>query len=78
MLYTVQDATIACTVAMLAATAVNLASVWVGAFHTDAVQEIINAPPGIVPVAILPIGYTAESPRLTLRRELADIVHIES
>jgi nitroreductase len=74
-LYTIQDATIACTFAMLAATAVNLASVWVGAFQTEAVQEIIDAPPVIVPVAILPIGYAAESPRLTARRELADVVH---
>ncbi len=74
-LYTVQDATIACTFAMLAATAVNLSSVWVGAFNTEIVQQIIDAPTGIVPVAILPIGYAAESPRLTPRRELTSIVH---
>ncbi|MCB9420529.1 MAG: nitroreductase family protein [Ardenticatenaceae bacterium] len=74
-LYTIQDATIACTFAMLAVTAVNLSSVWVGAFNTEAVQEIIGAPSGIVPVAILPIGYAAVEPRLTPRRELADIVH---
>jgi nitroreductase len=77
-LYTIQDATIACTFAMLAATAVNLSSVWVGAFKTEAVQEIIGAPKGIVPVAILPIGYAAGKPRYTSRRELADIVHTES
>ena len=77
-LYTIQDATIACTFAMLAATAVHLSSVWVGAFHTDAVQGIIDAPPGIVPIAILPVGYAAGEPRLTLRRKLADIVHIET
>ena len=74
-LYTVQDATIACTFAMLAATAVNLSSVWVGAFNTEIVQQIIDAPTGIVPVTILPIGYAAESPRLTPRRELTSIVH---
>ena len=74
-LYTIQDATIACAFAMLAATAVNLSSVWVGAFQTEAVQEIIGAPHGIVPVAILPIGHAAENPRLTARRELANIVH---
>lgn len=69
-LYTIQDATIACTFAMLAVTAVNLSSVWVGAFNTEAVQEIIGAPSGIVP-----IGYAAGEPRLTPRRKLADIVH---
>ena len=74
-LYTLQDATIACTFAMLAVPAVNLSSVWIGAFDTDAVQQIIGAPDGIVPVAILSIGYAAENPRLTPRRELSDIVH---
>jgi nitroreductase len=74
-LYTVQDATIACTFAMLAATAVNLASVWVGAFRTEAVQEIIGTPAGIVPVAILPIGYAAGEPRRTTRRQHSDIIH---
>jgi nitroreductase len=74
-LYTIQDATIACTFAMLAVTAVHLSSVWVGAFHTETVQQIIGAPSGIVPVAILPIGYAAGSPRLTPRRELSGIVH---
>jgi hypothetical protein len=33
-LYAIQDATIACTFAMLAATALGLATVWVGAFET--------------------------------------------
>jgi len=74
-LYTLQDATIACTFAMLAATAVNLSSVWVGAFDTEDVQQIIGAPEGIVPVVILPVGYAAGSLRLTPRRELSDIVH---
>lgn len=74
-LYTIQDATIACTFAMLAVTAVHLSSVWVGAFNTEPVQKIIGAPTGIVPVAILPIGHAAGSPRLTPRRELSDIVH---
>ncbi|MCP4426565.1 MAG: nitroreductase [Chloroflexi bacterium] len=74
-LYALQDATIACTFAMLACTAVALSSTWVGAFDTETVRQIIDAPDGIVPVVILPIGYAAESPRLTSRRELSDIVH---
>jgi nitroreductase len=45
-LYCLQDATIACTYAMLAATALGLGSVWVGAFDEDAVHQVIAAEPG--------------------------------
>jgi nitroreductase len=74
-LYCVQDATIACTFAMLAATALGLATVWVGAFDEDEVRQVIGAPSTHRPVAMLPIGYAAESPRLRRRRSLNDLVH---
>jgi nitroreductase len=74
-LYAVQDATIACTFAMLAATSLGLATVWVGAFDDTAVCRAISLPEGHIPVAILPIGYPAETPELTLRRPLEDLVH---
>ena len=74
-LYCVQDATIACTFAMLAATALGLSTVWVGAFDETVVREIIGAPKGHRPVAMLPIGYAAETPRNRPRRKLDDLVH---
>ena len=74
-LYTLQDATIACTYAMLAATALGLASVWVGAFSDDAAWRAIGSPDGIKPVAILPIGYAAEQPGPSPRRPLNEWVH---
>lgn len=74
-LYCVQDATIACTFAMLAATALGLSTVWVGAFDETAVREIIGAPQEHRPVAMLPIGYAAETPRNRPRRKLDDLVH---
>ena len=74
-LYCVQDATIACTFAMLAASALDLSTVWVGAFDEDAVREIIGAPQEHRPVAMLPIGYAAETPRNRPRRKLDDLVH---
>jgi nitroreductase len=76
-LYAVQDATIACTFAMLAAAAQGLGSVWIGAFEDDAVRRIIGASPGVVPVAILPVGRAAEVPEPPARRELDDLVHWE-
>jgi len=74
-LYCLQDATIACTFAMLAATALGLSTVWVGAFDEEAVWQIIGAPQGQRPVAMLPVGYAAEEPRIRRRRDLSDLTH---
>jgi nitroreductase len=75
-LYALQDATIACTYAMLAATALGLASVWVGAFEEQPVKEIVGVAEEQRPVAMLPIGHAAETPHAPRRRELADLVHV--
>ena len=75
-LYAIQDATIACTFAMLAATALGLACVWVGAFNESAVHQVIGAPSGTVPVAVLPMGYGAERPPRSSRRSLDDLIHV--
>jgi nitroreductase len=74
-LYCIQDATIACAYAQLAATALGLASVWVGAFNEDAVREAIGVDQAWLPVAVLPIGYAGEKPEATSRRSLAKLVH---
>lgn len=74
-LYTVQDATIACTFAMLAATNLGLGSVWVGTFDEKVVRMIIGAPERQVPVVILAIGYPAEFPDQHPRRSINEITH---
>jgi nitroreductase len=74
-LYTLQDATIACTYAMLAVANLGLATVWVGAFSDEAVWKAIGSPEGIQPVAMLPIGYAAETPAPASRRRLTSLVH---
>jgi len=76
-LYSVQDATIACSYAQLAATASGLGSCWVGAFEEDKVGEIVGAPDGWRPVAILPLGVPAEAAGPRERRALSDLVHEE-
>jgi nitroreductase len=73
-LYCVQDATIACATAQLAVTALGLASVWVGAFDEDGVRQAIGVGNDLRPVAILPIGYAAETPEHQSRRALVDLV----
>jgi len=74
-LYSVQDATIACAFAMLAVTSLGLASVWVGAFRDEGVREALRLSDDLQPVALLPVGYPAESPERAERRTLADLVH---
>lgn len=76
-LYSIQDATIAAAHTQLAATALGLGSVWVGAFNEDAVSAVAGVPKGMGPVAIIPIGYPAEKPGRTPRRSLDDLVHWE-
>jgi len=74
-LYCQQDAAIAVAYAQLAATALGLATCWVGAFDDRRVASAIHLPPDQVPVAVLPIGYADHTPPRTSRRDLADLVH---
>jgi len=74
-LYSIQDATIACTYSQLAAKALGLDSVWVGAFDENAVSEILHIPSEFRPIILLPIGYAGKEPRPRPRRELRDLIH---
>ncbi len=74
-LYSVQDATIACVYAQLAATALGLASVWIGAFDEEGARKALGLEEGLRPVAILPIGHAAEKPEVTSRRPLTTLAH---
>jgi nitroreductase len=74
-LYSLQDATIACSFAMLAAASFGLGTVWIGAFDPSAVRSAIQAPKEVLPVAILPLGRPGESPPPSPRRSLHDLVH---
>jgi len=73
-LYTVQDATIACAFAMLAAVDLGLGTVWVGTFDEKAVRIIIGAPADQTPVALLPLGYPDYQPDERIRRPLDEMV----
>ena len=73
-LYSLQDATIACAYAQLAASALGLGSVWVGAFNDEAVGDALKVRAGWRPVGLLSIGYPAETPEPTSRRPLNELV----
>lgn len=77
-LYSLQDTAAATENLLLAAHALGLAACWVGAFREDDVAEAINAPRGLRPVAIVPVGYPAEKPRSPTKRPIPEIVHYET
>ena len=75
-LYCIQDATIACSYAQLAATALGLATVWIGAvFEPETIREALGFKEDLWPMVLLPIGYPAENPKPTSRRKLSELVH---
>jgi nitroreductase len=73
-LYSIQDATIAATFAMLAAVDVGLATVWVGAFDEKEVQKEVGVK-SLKPVAMFAVGYPAEEPATSPRRAIDEIFH---
>ncbi len=76
-LYCLQDTAAFIQNMLLASCAIGLGSCWVGAFDEAKAAEAIEAPNDVRPVAIIPIGYPAESPSAPPRRSLEDIVHEE-
>ncbi len=73
-LYCIQDTAAATQNIHLAAYALGYATCWIGAFNEDAVAEVIKAPVGVRPLAIVPIGKPAEKPSPPQRMPLSKIV----
>ncbi len=76
-LYCIQDTAAAIQNIHLAAYAMGLGTCWVGAFREDEARKVLNIPEGVRPVAIIPVGYPAESPPPRSRRPLKQIIHYE-
>lgn len=66
-LYSIQDVSCSLMGMMLVAHDNGLGSVWVGAFHEDAVFEILKLPRHLRPVAIVAVGYPSKVPSPPLR-----------
>ena len=76
-LYCLQDTAAAVQNLLLTAAHNGLGGCWVGAFDEKKAAEAVGAPPGVRPVAIVPVGYPAESPAPRPRRDLSEVVHWE-
>lgn len=71
-LYSIQDATIAGSFAILAAVDLGLATVWIGDFDEKKVQEVLGVKT-LRPVAMFSLGYAAEQPQPSPRRAIEEI-----
>ena len=72
-LYAIQDTAVAAEHILLAAVDRGLASCWIGAFDERAVADAVGVRAPIAPVAVLPIGYSAESGGRPDRRPLEEV-----
>jgi nitroreductase len=72
-LYALQDSAAAAENILLAAVDRGLASCWIGAFDESAVRSALGMPEPITPVAILPVGHSAESASKPSRRPLDEV-----
>lgn len=73
------DVAIAVDHMTLAAVEEDLGTCWIGAFYEDKVKEILGVPPTVRVVALLPLGYPAETSKTAKampkpRKPLGEIV----
>ncbi len=72
-----KDTMIALEHMVLAATALGYGTCWIGAFDEDAVKKLLNIPPKMKVVALLPIGKPDETPLPKPRKEHSQIFQKE-
>jgi nitroreductase len=71
------DAAIALDHITLASHALGLGTCWIGWFKEDKIREILAIPEDVPVVALTPLGYPADVPERTPRRNLEDLVKYE-
>jgi nitroreductase len=74
-LYCIQDTAAAVQNILLTSYALGYGTCWIGSFDEESAAKAIKAPPGVRPLAIIPIGRPSEKPTPTSRLPLKKIVH---
>jgi len=77
-LYCLQDTAASIQNILLTAYSLGLGTCWVGAFSEEEAREILKIPQGVRPVAIIPVGYPAETPPPRNRRPISQMFHYET
>ena len=74
-LYCLQDTAAAIAHILLGAVALGLGTCWVGAFHEGEAARALGLAASLRPIALIPLGYPARSPRPpSPRRPLDEVV----
>lgn len=73
-LYSIQDAAAATMCLLLAAYDLGLGACWNGAFDDQIVRDAMNLAEDVLPVAILSIGWPAESPHAPPSRNPDEVI----
>ncbi|MFW9956974.1 MAG: nitroreductase family protein [Candidatus Odinarchaeota archaeon] len=74
-LYALQDTAALVENILLAVHFLGYASCWIGAFNESEVENVLNVPTGIRPVAILPVGMMeGKRPPKPARRAIKDVI----
>jgi nitroreductase len=73
----IMDVTIAVDHMTLAAIPLGLGTCWIGAFYEEKVKQILGIPEQVRAVALLPLGYPAQTPKPTPRKKVDEILAYE-
>ena len=68
-----KDPMIALEHIVLAATALDYGTCWIGAFDEDAIKHLLKIPANVKVIALLPIGIPDETPAPRPRKEFSEI-----
>lgn len=74
-LYCIQDSAAAIEHILLLAVYNKLGACWISAFNEIEVSKILNLPPYIRPIAIIPIGYPHGEVDITSRINTKELIH---
>jgi nitroreductase len=73
--FSIIDGAFVAMLILLAVVDEGLGACFVGSFYDREVQDVLDLPPDVRPIGIIPIGYCAEEPTRFPRRSRAQIVH---
>jgi len=73
-LYSFQDTAAMVENLLVAAHAMGLAACWVGAFTDEAVAKAVKCRQGVLPVAVIPVGYADKASTKPPRRPMGEVV----
>lgn len=73
----IMDVTIAVDHMTLVAFSLGIGTCWIGAFYEEKVKQILGIPERVRVVALLPLGYPAQTPKPTPRKKVDEILAYE-